>query len=121
MVIAFPESIQEQHPLHLKLNISTTLGITAQEAHSKVLRYFVDHVNMFITPRPPLLVMLDDHTFHWRFPLVFSLGRQGRLGQVGEVDVDAYTGELLIQETQVQEINANVRRLAQSTPHSSEQ
>jgi len=121
MVIAFPEPVLEHNPLHLELTISTTLGISAQEAQRKVRRYFGDHVNMFITPRPPLLVMLDDHTSHWRFPLVFSLGRQGRLGQVGEVDVDAHSGELLVSETLVQEINTNAHRLAQRTPPAPEQ
>ena len=72
----------------------------------------MDEVNLLIYPDDPLLVLVDEQTIYWRFPVILSLGRQGRLGQIGEVDVDAQSGELQLNEQRLEEMTQNSRILA---------
>ncbi len=116
MVIALTQP-QETENLQLEVNISATLGITAEQARRKVSRFLMDHVSMFLSPSAPLLVVESQEKIYWRFPVGLSLGQQGYLGQVGEVDVDAYTGELLLDNDSLARVEANAQRLAQSTAH----
>lgn len=112
MVIAFTPSTQDEENLQLEVNISTTLGITAGQAKRKLTRYFMDNVSLFITPQSPLLVVVNPEKISWRFPVFFAMGHHGRLGQVGEVDVDAHSGEILLNDVLLEEIKANAQRLA---------
>lgn len=114
MVIALTEPIQEQESLHLEVNISTDLSISSQQAKRKLTRYFMDHVSLFFMPGKPLLVILAGNRIVWRFPVIFSPGHQ--LGQVGEVDVDAQSGELIINKTNIAEMIDHANRLAQVAP-----
>jgi hypothetical protein len=116
MVIALTQP-QETEDLQLEVNISTTLGITAEQARRKVTRFLMDNVSMFLSPQEPMLVVTALEQIHWRFPISLSMGRQGNLGQVGEINVDAHTGELLLDEVILTEITDNAQRLAQSTAH----
>jgi len=102
----------DKNKLQVDLNISVTLGITAEEAKRKLTRFFMDEVSLFISPESPLLVVADPETIFWRFPIVFSMGHYGKLGQVGQVDVDAQGGELLLNDRLLEEIKANARTLA---------
>ena len=105
----------DQEKLQLEIKLSVTLGVTAEQAKRKLTRFLIDEVNLFIHPEAPLLVVTDQNTIFWRFPLIFSMGHRGKLGQVGEVDVDAQTGELLLNDTLLEEIKAHARFLAQHT------
>jgi hypothetical protein len=100
--------------LQLEVNLSVTIGITAEQAKRKLTRFLMDEISLFIGPQPPLLVVADKDAIFWRFPIVFSMGHRGKLGQVGEVDVDACNGELIINDDLVEEIKAHARILAQS-------
>ena len=100
--------------VNLQLNISTKLRISAQKAKQKVTRFLLDEVNMFVHPDSPMLAIGEGNTFQWRFPLSYTLGKHGRLGQVGVIDVDAQSGRLLLDEQLLDEINLNVKRLAHS-------
>jgi hypothetical protein len=112
MVIAFTPSTHDEENLRLEVNISTTLGITAGQAKRKLTRYLMDHLSLFITPATPLLVVVNTEKILWRFPLVLAMGHRGQLGRVGEVDVDAHSGEILLDDTLLEEIKANAQRLA---------
>jgi hypothetical protein len=113
MVIALTKPVYEHELLHLEINISTELGISAQKAKRKVTRYLMDHVSLFLMPANPLLVLLTENEIVWRFPIVFSPGSM--LGQVGEMDVDAQSGELFINQEAISEMTHRAHRLAQIT------
>jgi hypothetical protein len=118
MAVALIPSIEEKENLHLELNISTTLNVSAPEAKRKVIRFFIDEVSLFVGPKSPFLVVTKEDQIFWRFPIHLFLGRYGDLGQVGEVDVDAYSGKLLITDETIGEIKANAERLAKrATSH----
>ncbi|MCI0393515.1 MAG: hypothetical protein L0322_01070 [Chloroflexi bacterium] len=118
MVVALTRSTQDEEKLQLEINISTTLGITATQARRKLTRFLMDEVSLLITPQSPLLVVNDQNNIFWRFPLVLAMGHHGQPGQVGEVDVNAYSGDLLITDELLENIKANAQRLVRSTTHS---
>ena len=119
MVIAFTPSTHDEENLRLEVNISTTLGITAGQARRKLTRYLMDNLSLFITPASPLLVVMSPEKILWRFPIVLAMGHHGQLGQVGEVDVDAHSGEILLSDILLEEIRANARLLTVSQARSS--
>jgi hypothetical protein len=112
MAVALIPSIEEKENLHLEWNISTTLKVSAPKAKRKVTRFFIDEVSLFVGPKSPFLVVTKGDQIFWHFPIHLSLGRYGDLGLVGEVDVDAYSGKLLVTDETIEEIKANAERLA---------
>ncbi len=108
----------DENKLQLDVNISLTLDLTAAQARRKLTRFFMDEVSLFINPQDPLLVVVDQETILWRFSIIFSMGRRGKLGQLGEVDVDARSGELLLDDKLLEEIKTNARSLARGTAFS---
>jgi hypothetical protein len=100
--------------LHVDLHVSLKLGITAKQAKRKLSRFLLDEVSLFIGPEEPILVVADGPAVFWRFPLQFAMAKCGRLGQVGSIDVDAQSGELLLTDEQLMEIKLNARLLARS-------
>ncbi len=100
--------------LRLNFSIATELTISARQAKQRVIGYCMDDLSLFISPEQPCLVVQDEQNIYWRFPLELTIGRRGKLGQVGTVDVDALTGELCVSERFTQECRANAERLATS-------
>ncbi|OQY48443.1 MAG: hypothetical protein B6242_02350 [Anaerolineaceae bacterium 4572_78] len=96
----------------MNLHVSTTLEITADLAKRKLLRFFLDEVSLFLQPEYPLLITTDNSHAVWRFPIAFLMGRHGKLEKIGEVDVDAYSGELLITNKILKEIQEHAQQLA---------
>lgn len=123
MVVAITPSVQRakqpdfklsEDELQVDLHLSLTLGITAKQAKRKLSRFLMDEVSLFIGPEEPMLVVAGSSTAFWRFPLQLSMAKCGRLGQVGSIDVDAQSGELLLTNEQLMEIKLNARLLARS-------
>jgi hypothetical protein len=115
MIIALDPITANNETMHLQVNISTTLNITAEQARRKLTRYFMDEVSMFITPQSPLLVIVNENQIFWRFPLALVMGKQGLLGLVGQVDVSALSGELILNVKLLEEIKTNAQRLVSHT------
>jgi hypothetical protein len=116
MVIALTPS-PNQDELQVELSISTRLSLSADQARRKATRFLMDNVSMFLMPVNPLLVIIDHEQIQWRFSVMLAMGQQGRLGQVGELNVDAYTGDILVDEAALAEIKENAQRLAQSATY----
>jgi hypothetical protein len=115
MIIALDPITANNETMHLQVNISTTLNITAEQARRKLTRFFMDEVSMFITPQSPLLVIVNENQIFWRFPLALVMGKQGLLGLVGQVDVSALSGELILNVKLLEEIKTNAQRLVSHT------
>jgi hypothetical protein len=47
----------------------------------------------------------------WRVPVILALPTPGRLGQVGTVEVDVQTGQVLADDTTWQEISDHAEQL----------
>lgn len=123
MMIALPELNQQpliqlnEQTMRLEVQISMQLGIDAQAAKRKVTRFLLDEISLFVTPEHPLLV-INNSQLVWRFPLSLVMGQQGWLGHLGQLDVDAVTGNLLVDEIMTMEIKNHALTLAQNTSFS---
>jgi hypothetical protein len=88
------------------------LAVDEQTARRKVTAWLVSEVgNMLVGEMPQLVI--GERTL-WRVPVMLTSSRVGSVGQVGTVDVDAVTGELVVDEQMRERILDNVKALASS-------
>jgi hypothetical protein len=103
-------SIPRAAPIHLSFHVVTTLNVTAEEARRQVNCQVVTELGTGLIARVPELVIAGEQIV-WRVPIVLSLPDLGDLGQVGTVDVDARTGDLLISTAAQEGIIQRARQL----------
>lgn len=72
--------------------------------------YLVDHVGNLLWAGPPQL----SGSGEWIMPILLSTIRQGEIGSVGTIAVDAETGEVLFSNEDRLKVKASARRLAGS-------
>ncbi len=94
--------------------VPAQVKIGAVSAQRKVCRYLLDHMSYLMGAEKPELI--DTGVLVWRVPVNLTSPEQGILGQAGSIDVDAETGELLLTEDDIAEIQRNARDLAKSPP-----
>lgn len=95
----------------ISINITTALNISAFAARQKVNGLVLSEVGTGIGGDTPSLVV-ERQRILWRVPLFLSLPSKGRIGQVGSIDVDAHTGEVLADAKTLKEIEDHAERLA---------
>ena len=96
----------------VELTLTSSLNFTAHVAQRRVNKFLLDRVGLFFGKQPSLVV--GDRLL-WRVPVWVSLPTTGPLGQVGTLDVDAQTGEILYTPEILAEIKARGHDLAQRT------
>ena len=100
--------------VNVSINISATLNLTAYTAKRKANVFVLNRLGTGLFGDEPKLIVTDK-LICWRVPIFASTASQGRLGQVGQIDIDAQTGELLADENVLKEIGDNADRLAART------
>lgn len=111
VIVSNPDAI-EHGSLELNISVSAQATITSTEARRKVSGYVLSNISDLMHGTDPSLV-LDKQVF-WRVPIVLSSPPHGHRGQVGEIDVNIETGELLISDTIIAEIKARAHYLVAS-------
>jgi hypothetical protein len=96
--------------LQMDIHLSAEVNVTAAMARRKVNAFLATHVGNLLLADDPVLT-LAKHIV-WRVPVDLTVPPQGRLGRVGEVDVDVESGELLLDETKIAEIQELAQRIA---------
>jgi len=94
------------------VRVRAELNISAFVARQKVTGYVLDHVSDHMGSDEPSLVV-DGERFLWRVPIYLSVLPHGRLGQVGAIDVDAQTGQLLVTQELVEEMQRHAQVLVE--------
>ncbi len=107
----------QEFRLPAKTEVTISLSLTAQVnvtdviAQRQVSRLLLDEVgNLLYGERPSLFV---GQRLLWRVPVWLASPKRGPLGQVGTLDVDAQTGEVLYTQDLLDEIAERGRVLAQ--------
>ena len=104
-------------PAEVKIEFSLTaqVNVTDFTAQRKVSKLLLDQVgNLLYGERPSLVA---GRRLLWRVPVWLALPTAGPLGQVGTLDVDAQTGEILFSQQALEEIAERGNALARrSTP-----
>ena len=101
--------------LQVDVHLSVEVNVSAAIARRKVNAFLATHVgNLLLSGEPDLTL---GERIVWRVPVDLTAPPMGRLGRVGEVDVDVESGELFLDEAQITEMQERARRLvAGSTP-----
>jgi len=113
MVIELTEVLPklEHAQVDVSVRVSAMLNITPFVARQKVNRLVATDVGTGLGSGKPALVVEHDR-LRWRVPVYLALPRRGCLGQVGQVDVDAQTGEVLADEDSLKAMGDHAERLA---------
>jgi hypothetical protein len=109
-VLTDGNSIPKTAPVHLSFHVAATLNIGAEEARKLVNQQVVTELGTGLIARDPELA-IDGEKVTWRVPIALSLPGLGDLGQVGIVNVDAESGDLLISTDDQERITQHARRL----------
>ncbi len=100
--------------LDITVHVKSKINVTPFSARQKVNVLLLDKAGTGLMAESPALVAVDGRLC-WRVPVVLSLPGHGRLGEVGSIDVDMQTFEILISPTAIETIIDNANQLAQHT------
>ena len=104
--------------IQFKFELQGEFNITSFVARQKVNRYLLLNTGNLIHAMEPDLVIGDE--LQWKVPVGYSLPGKGLSGRVGEIMVDANTGNLLLEKsTPISEIETNAECLYQQASSNS--
>lgn len=107
-------AIPAQTELRVAFSLTAQVNVTDYTAQRKVSKLLLDQVgNLLHGERPGLVV---GHRLLWRVPVWLALPTTGPLGQVGVLDVNAQTGEILFTQQLLDEIAEHGNTLVQRSP-----
>ena len=71
---------------------SVDIQVTAQEARRKVNQWLLMEVSHMMGTEEPALVIGTQNV--WRVPVIFTASTKGKIGVVGQIDVDLCSGKM---------------------------
>ncbi len=80
--------------LEVDVRVTADINVSAFSARQKVNSFVLDKISYMMHAEHPTLVVAE--RMSWRVPVILSLTSRGDIGQVGHIDVDIETGQLLI-------------------------
>lgn len=109
LVPAHAVDLSERQTVRLEI-VPPQTRLTAAAAQRRVNRFLLDQVSYLMGTERPTLAKTA--RIVWRVPVVLANPSDGPLGQVGTVDVDAETGELLVDDQTPETLRRHGRVLA---------
>ena len=88
--------------LAINVQLSATVNVTAFSARQKVTGFVADEISTNMHAGEPRLVVGE--RICWRVPVILSMPSSGDRGEVGTIDVDVETGQVMITQALIQEI-----------------
>jgi hypothetical protein len=98
----------------IRIELTTQANVTAFVARQKVTQFVVTEISTQLRGEAPDLHVSD--RLCWSVPVVLTSPVRGVIGRVGEIRVDAETGEVLADADTVRRITDDAERLAQRSP-----
>jgi hypothetical protein len=90
------------------------VNITSYTAQGQAGGYVGSHVSHLMGGGEPSLLLVQGRLV-WRVPILLSSPRRGILGQVGSLDVDARTGQLLLPPNFVEQLEHHAQTITESS------
>jgi hypothetical protein len=107
------DGLEDVQNLKVNITVVATVNVDAKTARRKVTEWLVSEVgNMLIGGMPRLVI--SSQTI-WRVPVTLTSSVRQRQDEVGAVDVNAESGDLLINDQLSEQIINNVQHFAGST------
>lgn len=97
--------------------LAPEVQVSAFVARQKVNVLMLERVSNLLLAGEPRLVQRSGGHWVWRVPVNFTLPSHGRVGCVGELDVDARYGEMHYTDTLLARMADEARRLAERVLH----
>jgi hypothetical protein len=91
--------------------------ISAFVARQKVNVLMLERVSNLLLADEPRLVQRPDGHWVWQVPVDLTFPSRGRVGCVGELEVDARYGEVRYSDASLAQIDDNARRLSGQVLH----
>ncbi len=98
----------------IRIELTAQANITSFVARQKVTGFVILEISDRMRGDQPELVVGD--RLCWSVPVVLTSPTRGVVGKVGEILVDATTGELLVEKDTVQRMSDEADRLAERSP-----
>jgi hypothetical protein len=98
----------------IRIAVTAPINVTAFSARQKVNRFLITEISTQLLGEVPELYVGE--RLCWSVPVVLTSPARGVVGKVGDVLVDATTGEMLVDEETVTRMTDDVRRLAERSP-----
>ena len=89
------------------------IQISAFVARQKVNRLVLQRVSNLLLTGEPTLELTTTGAWIWRVPIDLTFPSHGRVGCVGEIEVDARYGEVRYTEALLEQMRAEAERLAE--------
>lgn len=86
--------------------------VSAFIARQKVNGLMLDHVSNLMMSGDPVLTHLEDGKTVWRVPIYLTMGKRGRIGQVGTIDVGVELGDISYTDDDLLSIAKKAQQLA---------
>ncbi len=83
--------------------------VTMHIARRKVNVLMLERVGNLLHSGSPELFLAN--RVYWRTPVILSTPSQGQIGQVGHIDVNAETGEMMVDDNLLKDMAENAKRL----------
>jgi hypothetical protein len=106
-------TLPTQAEVKVEFSLTAKVNVTDFTAQRKVSKLLLDQVGNLLYGEQPNLVV--GRRLLWRVPVWLGWPTVGPLGQVGSLDVDAQTGEILFSPAHLEELAERGDVLAQRT------
>jgi hypothetical protein len=100
--------------VHVKVEVTAQVNITPFVAMQKANVFVRMNISDLMGARAPDLHVSD--RLCWSVPIVLTSPARGEVGRVGEILVDATTGEVMAGPEAVERISSNARQLVERSP-----
>jgi hypothetical protein len=98
----------------IRIEVTAQANITPFVARQTVTGFVIREISDRM--RGQELELVVGEGLCWSVPVVLTSPTQGVVGKVGEIRVDATTGELLVEKDTVQRMSNDAHRLAERSP-----
>jgi hypothetical protein len=105
LIPKFPNSQVDIH-----VHVPAQLNITPFVARQKVSGVVLSQVGTGVSTDEPVLVGTNERLV-WRVPVFLALPGLGRLGDLGQIDVDVQTGQVLADQAMFKQLIENTQRI----------
>lgn len=117
-MVAAIQSLPQTGKLEVEIRVSADVNISAYAARQKANGFLLSHVGYMLHAGEPELVI--GPRIVWRVPVILSQRSRGDVGQVGALDVDVETGQVIIRPSQIEEMQTRADEIARRTPSPAE-
>ncbi len=98
----------------IRIELTAQANITPFVARQRVTGFVIREISDRTRGEEPELVVGE--RLCWSVPVVLTSGTRGVVGKVGDILVDATSGELLVEKDTVQRMSNDADRLAELSP-----